>query len=1063
MLLQRLLLPLFPLDATLLELFLRLTQLALAHIRLLRVLLQRTTPHGLELARRALRLLVGRDQLRLECLHGAREVLVLRGQLLHELLLSVEFFLRKRVSSCAGGMRGGGRTASCLSLFPSVVRMVVSFARRLRYCAASVSFSSLVRSSSRCSRWIGSKSSLSAWPLTAPADQPSFEDDRDVPTVDEHLQKIGADAFNRFQRRITNMDRESVGILSSSFHLRERLAQVLFLFRENAAELFPRKVSHQPREIPVDPNSRQQWRKSKRYKAPPHVASPTLVETLDPEDLPYQLEMFARDVTTFLDCLNEFPEFTDEAVNASIRSLEGDLKYWASCLKAYEGVPTIRFAQKHASQNLLNLSTVATFFSAVTATTMQFSYNMTGGGTAAAVNSFWFTSLVFSIGAAVNSLLGLTWKQAMYRSPGHRVPWWVLIWIKRSPLVFLVLSVACFSMGLVLFAYASGQDRITCTLTTVFSAFSCFGLAAVSTWFASERWIFLRHKGQKWLADAISETKVRVSAVRGISWLLYEPRALCWAVSRWAKRQYRRASHAFSRVGSRTMRRFSTMGSSAEKLEEGAGARDAACATPEPMSPLRMRAGDSGPLLPISEVRSAAGASTDGLDTNTVMSEASTALAPDAALTPKGRFSNAVRTVMMLRSAASPPLGMGLGTRNPRRQRTSSSDGQGKSVPAQPLNMLRSSRVAALVPKLKSLETTQDLAAHQALLLATSSWDRTSVIFRVGDPFTTHRILAQPQGFVGQVAWSPNGSILLTKLNRGVKVWTEDGVCKKTIDRRRNVQSIAWLPGGEGTSTTMQTDVVIDTSHFDRMTVHDVAVTQDCQRMLCVGTLMASGDGLHPSKSRAEKQIIVYNLDKKDIENRVPVLHDVRDITLSRDDQVALVSYENKAPPQLWKLDAVKDTIRLSLRHTYMPKVAVDFAGPSYFGGKNDQLVLCAGKAGDIHIWDRESAALLHNVRAQAMGGDLTCIAWNHAVDPFMFATGSHDGAVRIWTTATDRTSANDAPSANAATTPNANTPRTGSPSLYDTDYLADSPQAHEGGEQSNSPHPDPLTDANDI
>ena len=52
----------------------------------------------------------------------------------------------------------------------------------------------------------------------------------------------------------------------------------------------------------------------------------------------------------------------------------------------------------------------------------------------------------FSIGATVNNLLGLTWKQAICffviwlrsslyylnhpltsRSPGHRVPWWVLI------------------------------------------------------------------------------------------------------------------------------------------------------------------------------------------------------------------------------------------------------------------------------------------------------------------------------------------------------------------------------------------------------------------------------------------------------------------------------------------------------------------------------------------------------------------------------------------------------------------------------------------------------------
>jgi hypothetical protein len=93
-------------------------------------------------------------------------------------------------------------------------------------------------------------------------------------------------------------------------------------------------------------------------------------------------------------------------------------------------VPTIRFAQKHSANNLLNLSTVAIFFSAVnhtplvygigehnysqvTATTLQFSYNLPRGSYANAVNSFWFASLVFSIAAAVNSLLGLTWKQAI--------------------------------------------------------------------------------------------------------------------------------------------------------------------------------------------------------------------------------------------------------------------------------------------------------------------------------------------------------------------------------------------------------------------------------------------------------------------------------------------------------------------------------------------------------------------------------------------------------------------------------------------------------------------------
>ncbi|KAG2132922.1 uncharacterized protein EDB93DRAFT_892065 [Suillus bovinus] len=142
---------------------------------------------------------------------------------------------------------------------------------------------------------------------------------------------------------------------------------------------------------------------------------------LDPESFPGQFASFAEDVVTFLNCLNEFPEFTDEVVNTSMRAFEVDLKYRASCLQEYKeigehidnitvnllmfieiGVPTIRFAQQHAAANLLNLSTVATFFSAVTATTLQFSYQLTDG--------------------VLENLLGLTWKQAMYRSPGHRVP-----------------------------------------------------------------------------------------------------------------------------------------------------------------------------------------------------------------------------------------------------------------------------------------------------------------------------------------------------------------------------------------------------------------------------------------------------------------------------------------------------------------------------------------------------------------------------------------------------------------------------------------------------------------
>jgi hypothetical protein len=62
------------------------------------------------------------------------------------------------------------------------------------------------------------------------------------------------------------------------------------------------------------------------------------------------------------------------------------------------GVPMIRLAQKHGAHGLLNLSTIATFFSSVTATSLQFSFGDTNSAAANVVNAFWFTSLVFSIG-----------------------------------------------------------------------------------------------------------------------------------------------------------------------------------------------------------------------------------------------------------------------------------------------------------------------------------------------------------------------------------------------------------------------------------------------------------------------------------------------------------------------------------------------------------------------------------------------------------------------------------------------------------------------------------------
>lgn len=88
-------------------------------------------------------------------------------------------------------------------------------------------------------------------------------------------------------RNFANATRQlgsSVAILSSAYHLRGRIAQILFLYHENAADLFPRKITHAPREAVADAKTKgRRSRKGKKVarSAPPHVARPAIDETLD--------------------------------------------------------------------------------------------------------------------------------------------------------------------------------------------------------------------------------------------------------------------------------------------------------------------------------------------------------------------------------------------------------------------------------------------------------------------------------------------------------------------------------------------------------------------------------------------------------------------------------------------------------------------------------------------------------------------------------------------------------------------------------------------------------------
>lgn len=93
-----------------------------------------------------------------------------------------------------------------------------------------------------------------------------------------------------------------------------------------------------------------------------------------------------------------------------VRALKNDLNN--EILNGSIGIPVIKDVQSNNVAWCLSLTTIATFFSALTASMLALSINTTNDRGLDAINTIWFLSLVFSIASAVNSLLWLTWLQS---------------------------------------------------------------------------------------------------------------------------------------------------------------------------------------------------------------------------------------------------------------------------------------------------------------------------------------------------------------------------------------------------------------------------------------------------------------------------------------------------------------------------------------------------------------------------------------------------------------------------------------------------------------------------
>ena len=164
----------------------------------------------------------------------------------------------------------------------------------------------------------------------------------------------------------------------------------------------------------------------------------------------------------------------------------------------------IEHAQKKKADGLLNTSTVATFFSGVSATALQYSITSHSAASQQLVNFSWISALVFSLASAINSQIAYRWQVAPHSSPDTVVPAWLGRWLVDAPLMFLVVSVVLFAFGLVCFSFTAFGGTFIPITTSIFAGLSSIGLFIVGAWVVGEEIAFSQTRGHHWFQEILS-------------------------------------------------------------------------------------------------------------------------------------------------------------------------------------------------------------------------------------------------------------------------------------------------------------------------------------------------------------------------------------------------------------------------------------------------------------------------------------------------------------------------------------------------------------------------------
>ncbi|KAH7339770.1 hypothetical protein B0J17DRAFT_374352 [Rhizoctonia solani] len=290
----------------------------------------------------------------------------------------------------------------------------------------------------------------------------------------------------------------SVGVIHAIYQLRKALLRLVFYFRENAARLYESSVKPNEKryacevkpEMKVDgrinkhdlpkrtdshrinldkrPNGPGILGRNEHDKYEPNKA----MENKRYGDIVGSMGQVGEVLVAFVKRINEISGFQDELINQTFSSFAEELEYRVGAferlrytrnegfnehinilavvfgqylsdmhqaLKGFQknSIPIIQRAQEHRQLGLQGLSAMATFFSGITASTLQYQLNNSFAPLESVVNGLWIMSLACSVASAVSAQVIYFWCSSRSSSPDKYTPGVIGRVLKHTPVVYL--------------------------------------------------------------------------------------------------------------------------------------------------------------------------------------------------------------------------------------------------------------------------------------------------------------------------------------------------------------------------------------------------------------------------------------------------------------------------------------------------------------------------------------------------------------------------------------------------------------------------------------------------